>query len=62
LLSLLKNKLRIALDEHLELVVGMYSQKKFSLESFPYDVFFDKWTNLGEHYRHAVSYQLVLAG
>jgi hypothetical protein len=55
-LSFLKNKLRNALDEHLELVVGMYSQKIFSLESFPYDTCFDRWANSGERYRYAVSH------
>jgi len=42
-LAFLKNKLRNSLDTHLELVVGMYSQKLFSLESFPYDDAHSEW-------------------
>lgn len=41
--SFLKDKLRNALEEHLPLVVGMYSQKIYTIESFPYDSTFDKW-------------------
>jgi hypothetical protein len=55
-LSFLKNKLRNSLDEHLELVVGMYSQKIFSLEDFSYDTCFDRWANSGERYHYAVSF------
>lgn len=42
-LSFLKNKLRNALNEHLPLVVGMYSQKLYTLDSFPYQAAFEKW-------------------
>jgi len=36
-LTFLKNKLRNSLDTHFECVVGMYTQKIFSLETFPYN-------------------------
>lgn len=42
-LAFLKNKLRNSLDMHLECVVGMYSQKIFSLETFPYDDAHNEW-------------------
>jgi hypothetical protein len=38
-----KSKLQVTLDPHLPLVVGMYSQKFFILESFPYIATFDPW-------------------
>ena len=43
--SFLKTKLRNPLDPHLGLVVGMYSQKIYTLQNFPYDAVFDSWTN-----------------
>jgi hypothetical protein len=46
-LSFLKNKLRNNLDEHLGVVVGMYSQKVFNLHTFSFDQCFDLWANLG---------------
>lgn len=42
-LAFLKNKLRNCLNEHLQLVVGMYSQKIFTLENFPYEEAFEEW-------------------
>jgi hypothetical protein len=36
-LTFLKTKLRNLLDGHLEVVVGIYSQKIYTLQSFPYD-------------------------
>jgi len=42
-LAFLKNKLRNSLDTHLECVVGMYSPKLFSLESFPYEAAYTEW-------------------
>ncbi|KAG0597198.1 hypothetical protein M758_UG320000, partial [Ceratodon purpureus] len=51
-LSFLKNKLRNALDAHLQLVVGMYSQQCFNIQNFPYEECFDKWANAGERYRY----------
>lgn len=44
-LAFLKNKLRNCLNEHLQLVVGMYSQKIFTMENFPYEESFDEWMN-----------------
>jgi hypothetical protein len=41
--TFLKNKLQATLDPHLPLVVGMYSQKFFILESFSYVATFDAW-------------------
>jgi hypothetical protein len=49
----LKNKLRNPLDNNLEVVVGMYSQRIFTLETFPYETCFDQWINGGERYRYA---------
>ena len=43
--SFLKTKLRNSLDPHLGVVVGMYSQKIYTLQNFPYDAVFDSWTN-----------------
>jgi hypothetical protein len=54
-LTFLKNKLRNLLDEHLEVVVGMYSQKIYILQSFPYDTCFDKWALAGEQYRYGTT-------
>jgi len=42
-LAFLKNKLRNSLDTHLECVVGMYSQKIFTLENFPYEDAYNEW-------------------
>ena len=42
-LSFLKDKSRNSLDVHLPLVVGMYSQKLFTLETFSFDATFDAW-------------------
>jgi len=42
-LGFLKSKLRSKLDEHIEVVVGMYSQRVFDLENFPYQRVFDEW-------------------
>jgi hypothetical protein len=50
----LKNKLRNPLDNNLEVVVGMFSQRVFSLETFPYETCFDQWANGGERYRYAL--------
>jgi hypothetical protein len=49
-LAFLKSKLMTSLDPHLPLVVGMYSKKFFSLETFPYNVTFDAWVGAVEHY------------
>lgn len=52
--SFLKNKLHNSLEEHLLLSVGMYSQKLFTLEGFPYDITFDMWVGWVEHMRYGV--------
>jgi hypothetical protein len=51
-LSFLKNKLRNHLNDHLGVVVGMYSQKVFNLHTFPYDQYFDVWANVGFRHRY----------
>jgi len=40
-LAFLKSKLRITINPHLPLVVGMFSQKFFTLENFPCTTTFD---------------------
>jgi hypothetical protein len=42
-LSFMKSKLRNHFNEHLPIVVGMYSQTFFTLNTFPYDTCFDDW-------------------
>jgi hypothetical protein len=42
-LSLMKSKLKNRLNEHLHMIVGMYSQTFFTLNTFPYDTFFNDW-------------------
>jgi hypothetical protein len=49
-LTFLKNKLQAMLNLHLPLVVGMYSQKIYTLKTFPYVVTFDAWIGAGNHY------------
>ncbi len=39
--SFMKSKLRNHLNEHLNIVVGMYSQTCYSLNTFPYDTCFE---------------------
>lgn len=51
-LSFLKSKLRATLVENLEVAVGMYSQKVFTLESFPYQRVFEEWFKTGERGRY----------
>jgi len=48
--AFLKNKLRATLDPHLPLVVGMYCQIFYTLETFPYDATFDAWIGVANHY------------
>jgi len=40
---LMKSRLRNCLNEHLHIVVGMYSQTFYTLNTFPYDAYFDNW-------------------
>jgi hypothetical protein len=42
-LSFMKSKLRNHFNEHLHIVVEMYSQTFFTLNTFPYDTCFDNW-------------------
>ncbi len=49
-LAFFKSQLQITLDLHLALMVGMYNQKLFLLESFPYVATFDAWIGLVDHY------------
>jgi hypothetical protein len=49
-LAFLKSKLRATLDPHLPLVVGLYSQKAFTLKSFSYVATFDAWIGTSDCY------------
>jgi len=51
-LNFLKSKLKNNLEDHLQLVVGMFSQSIFTLENFPYDATFTDWLNGGERSRY----------
>ncbi len=42
-LSFMKSRLRNCLNEHLHIVVGMYSQTFYILNTFLYDACFDDW-------------------
>lgn len=48
----LKSQLRNSLDAHLNLVVGMYSQKIFSLKNFPYEETYTQWYNKSDGHRY----------
>jgi hypothetical protein len=50
----LKNKLCNPLYNNLEVVVGMFSQRVFTLETFPYETCFDQWANSGERYGYTL--------
>ncbi len=41
--SFMKSKLRNRFNEHLNIVVGMYSQTFCNLNTFPYDTCFEDW-------------------
>jgi hypothetical protein len=49
-LASLKSKLRVTFDPHLPLVVGMYSYKFSTLESFPYVATFLAWIGVVNRY------------
>lgn len=51
----LKSKLRNNLDDHIQVVVGMYSQRVFDLENFPYQRVFDEWFSTGGRGRYLAS-------
>jgi len=51
-LSFMKSKLRATLIDNLEVTIGMYLQKVFTLESFPYQSFFEEWFKMGERGRY----------
>jgi hypothetical protein len=42
-LSFMKLGLKNCLNEHLHIIVGMYSQTSYILNTFPYDKCFDHW-------------------
>jgi hypothetical protein len=52
--AFLKSKLRNLLDNNLEVVMDMFSQRVFTLETFPYDTCLEEWANGGERYRYAL--------
>ena len=47
-LTFLKSKLRATLVDYLEVALGMYSQRVFTLESFPYQRVFEDWIKAGQ--------------
>ncbi len=49
-LAFLNSKLRAILNPHLPLVVGMYNQKFFTLENFPYTTTFVAWIGAPNDY------------
>jgi hypothetical protein len=51
----LKSKLRNSLQKHIEVVLGMYSQRIYSLENFPYQDVFDDWFVSGGRGRYLAS-------
>lgn len=53
-LAFLKLKLINSLNSHLNLVVGIYNEKMFSLKSFPYDATFVEWYNTPDCGRYGV--------
>lgn len=53
--NFLKSKVRNNLEGHLQLVVGMFSQRIFNLENFPYDATFSDWLNGCERFRYGLN-------
>lgn len=53
--AFLKSKLRNNLNEHIQVVVGMFSQRIFTLENFPYQSVFDDWYVTGGRGRYLAS-------
>lgn len=51
-LKFVKSKLRASLDDHLQVAVGMYAQRIFTLETFPYPKVFDEWYSTGGRGRY----------
>lgn len=51
----LKSPLRNSLDAHLNLVVGMYSQKMFTLKNFPYEETYAEECNTLDRHRYGDS-------
>jgi hypothetical protein len=49
-LAFFKSKVQATLDPHLPLFVGMYSQKNFTLKSFPYVATFYAWVGVTNCY------------
>ena len=53
-LKFLKSKLRSSLMKNLEVIVGMFSQRIYTLDNFPYQKVFDDWYVTGERGRYLV--------
>ena len=51
-LSFLKSRLHKTLSGHLNVVVGMFSQKLFELEEFPYEEAYNLWYKSQEGFRY----------
>jgi hypothetical protein len=56
--SFMKSKLRNRFNEHLNIVVGMYFQTFYSLNTFPYDTCFEDWKE--KKPRQTLDYILIL--
>jgi hypothetical protein len=50
-----KSKLQNALEPHFYFIVGMYSQKFYILQNFPYDVAFAHWAVAGKYGRYGLN-------
>jgi hypothetical protein len=44
--AFLNNKVQNRLNDHLQLVVSMYAQKKITLHNFPYEDTYEIWSNV----------------
>lgn len=51
----LKSKLQNNLEEHIQVVVGMFSQRLYSIDTFPYQLVFDDWFSTGGRGRYMSS-------
>jgi len=51
----LKSKLRNNLEEHIQIIVGMFAQRIYTLETFPYQRVFDDWFVTGGRGRYLAS-------
>ena len=55
-LAFLKSNIRNSLDSHLGVVVGLYSQKMFDIDTFPFDEAYDLWMKTPAGGRYGISY------